>query len=130
MTQGGYGATLRLGEDLVAKIQDYEFPEFEKLVADVTTHDSPDGYAEYIATGKRQLNEFTVTLLWDAAIHEDIQAAFDSDEAVNFIASDPDGNEAISFSGHVTKIGRVAEQDDGLKAEITIQPSGPPTFSP
>lgn len=133
--QGGYGAVLKIDVSAsltaVAHVMDYEFPEFEKILADVTAHDSPGGYAEYIATGKRKMNAFTVKLLWDraASSHNAMQAAFDSDNAVSCSVQDPDGIEIITFECHVSKIGRVAEQEEGYVAEVEIQPTGIPDIS-
>lgn len=134
--QGGFGAVLKItvasSLTAVARVRDFEFPEFEKILADVTTHDSPGGYAEHIATGKRQLNEFTCTLVWDReeATHDAIVAAFDSDDAVEMSTEDPDGSEVIVFDAHISKLGRIAEQEEGFTCEVSIQPTGIPTINP
>lgn len=129
--QGGFGAVLKIdvsGLTAVAHVKEFEFPEFEKLLADITAHDSPGGYREMISTGKRQMNEFTCQLVWDvsAATHAAMQAAFDSDEPVDMSTEDPDGDEVISFSAHISKLGRVAEQEEGYVCDVTIQPTGQP----
>src|SRR3990172_4189479 len=118
-TQGGFGAVLKIADNsgvliAVTKVIDFEFPEFEKIVADVTSHDSPGGYAEHISTGKRMMNEFSCTLLWDRNqdTHHKIVAAFDSDASVNMSAEDPDGTEVIAFAAHIRTLGRVAEQEE------------------
>lgn len=136
MTQGGFGAVLKIADNsgtliAVTKVIDFEFPEFEKILADVTSHDSPSGYAEHIATGKRMLNEFTVTLLWDRDqdTHHKMVAAFDSDLPVNMSTEDPDGVEVIAFSAHVRTISRIAEQEEGYRAEVGIQPTGIPSIT-
>jgi predicted secreted protein len=132
--QGGYGAVLKIEVSAVltavVHVMDYEFPEFEKILADVTAHDSPGGYAEWIATGKRKLNEFTCKLLWDpdATTHAAVQAAFDSDDAVGMSCEDPDGNEVIAFDAHISKLGRIAEQEEGYTCDVTIQPTGIPVI--
>ena len=69
--QGGFGVVLKImvGTVLtaVAAVMDVDFPEFEKILSESTGHDSTDGYKEWIASGKRALNEFTCTLTWDSA---------------------------------------------------------------
>ena len=129
--QGGYGATLTIAGTAIAHIMEYEFPEFEKILADVTAHDSTGGYAEYIASGKRQMNSFKVTLLWDAVsgTHGQLVDAYESDSTVAFVAADADSGEDIAFSGHVVKLGRVAKQEEGLTCEVEIQPTGIPTIT-
>lgn len=135
MTQGGFGVILKIdvGTVLTAvtKVLDVGFPEFEKILAESTGHDSAGGYAEHVATGKRRLNEFTCTLAWDTAeaTHAAVVTAFDSDAAVSFSVADPDSDETISFEGHIRTVGRVAEQEDVYKAEVAIQPTGQPTIA-
>lgn len=131
--QGGFGAVLKIdvsGLQAVAYVKDFEFPEFEKLLADITSHDSPGGYQEMISTGKRQLNEFTCQLVWDVSqtTHDAMIAAFDSDDPVDMSAEDPDGTEVIAFAAHVSKLGRVAEQEEGYVCDVTIKPTGQPSI--
>lgn len=135
MVQGGFGVVLKIdvGTVLTAvtKVVDVGFPEFEKILAESTAHDSAGGYAEFVATGKRRLNEFTCTLTWDTAesTHAAMVTAFDSDAAVSFSVNDPDAIETISFEGHIRTIGRISEQEDAYKAEVAIQPTGQPTIA-
>lgn len=126
--QGGFGAQLTIGGSAIAHIVDFEFPEFEKILAEITAHDSPGGYAEHISTRKRKMNSFTCRLTWDInqATHAAIVAAFDSDDTVDMVASDPDGDEEISFAAHVFRLGRIAEQEEGYACDIEIQPTGIP----
>lgn len=133
--QGGYGAKLKISINsvltVVASVIDLEFPEFQKILADVTAHDSPSGYAEHIATGKRSLEEFSCTLLWDRDqdTHHNIVAAFASDASVNMSVEDPDGIEVIAFAAHIRSLGRIAEQEEGYRCEVGIQPTGVPTIT-
>jgi predicted secreted protein len=132
--QGGYGAVLKItvsGLQAVTHVMDYEFPEFEKILAEITAHDSPGGYAEWISTGKRKLNSFKVKLVWDIAeaTHAAVVAAFDSDSAVNMSVEDPNGYEVIAFAAQVSKLGRIAEQEEGYACEVEIQPTGVPTIN-
>lgn len=135
MTQGGFGVTLKIdvGTVLTAvtKVMEVGFPEFEKILAESTGHDSAGGYAEFVATGKRKLNEFEVTLAWDSteATHAAMDAAFDSDAAVSCSVADPDGDETIAFEAHVRLVAREGDQEDVYKARVAIQPTGQPTIS-
>ena len=133
--QGGYGLQLQIEITstltTIVGVKEASFPEQEKIVADVTAHDSPSGYRVWIATGLRSLNEMEATVFWDTseATHAELVTAFNSDAAVNMAIIDPDGDETIAFAGHITKIGRVSEQEDGYQATITIQPTGVPTIT-
>jgi hypothetical protein len=132
--QGGYGAILKIttsGLTAVTHVVDFEFPEFEKILAEITAHDSPGGYAEHISTGKRKVNSFTCRLTWDITetTHAAIVAAFDSDNTTAMSVEDPDHREVIAFNGHVSKLGRIAEQEEGYSCDVEIQPTGNPTIN-
>ena len=137
-SQGGYGLKAYIAGTVggtattaIVGIMDADFPEQERTVFDFTAHDSPDAYAEFVATGKRKLNPMSMTLKWDdlAASHAAILTAFASNVSTNFEIEDPLGQEKIFFAGQITKIGRVSKQDEGYTCKIEIQPTGKPTIS-
>lgn len=132
--QGGFGTQIKINitSTLTAIVyaQDIEFPEFEKILADITGHDAPGGYEEIIATGKRKMNAFNLKLTWDKSqvTHAAVLAAFDSDNAVGMSVEDPEGYEVISFDAHVAKLGRVAEQEEGFVCNVEVKPTGIPVI--
>lgn len=132
---GGFGLQVKISVSSVltaiAKMTEGEIPEFEKFIAENTSHGATGGYATYKATGKRKLNEFKVTLEWDVAeaTHAAVVAAFDSDDEVNMSVVAPDGSENIAFAAIVNKIGRISQQEDVYKADVTIQPTGAPAIT-
>lgn len=133
--QGGFGVKLKItvgtALTVVAGVREVEFPEFEKMLAEATAHDSSGGWKEMIDTGKRALNAFTVTLSWDAdgATHAAMVTAFGSTSPVNMSIEDPAGTEVISFSAFINKIGRTAEQEEVYSAEVEITPTGAPSIT-
>ena len=132
--QGGFGTVMKIKVTstmtAITHVQDVEFPEFEKILAVITGHDSPGGYEETIATGKRKMGAIKAKLTWDVGeiTHAAVLAAFNSDPPVGMSVQDPDSDEIISFSGHIQKLGRVAKQDEGYYCDVTIQPTGQPTI--
>lgn len=130
--QGGFGAKIKINISdtmtVIAKLLEFDPIELEKILADWTGHDSPGGYEEKIATGKRKVNPFTCTLGWDRSkpTHDAIQAAFDSDDTVTMSVEDRLGAEVIEFEVHIQKIGRIYEQEEGFRAEVNIEPTGMP----
>lgn len=132
---GGFGLIVKISIastlTAIAELIDGEIPEFEKFIAEMTPHSASGGYATHVATGKRKLNEFKVTLGWDSddATHAAIIAAFDSNDAVNMSIVSPAADETIAFAAHVTKVGRITAQEDGYKCDVTIQPTGAPTIT-
>jgi predicted amino acid dehydrogenase len=132
--QGGFGLQLKINTGsltAIVGVLEADFPEQERLVAESTGHDATSGYATWVSTGKRQLNEFTATLAWDdaQATHTAIVTNFNAEASVNMSIQDPDGAEIIAFAAFVTKIGRVSEQDGVYQAEVTFQPTGAPTIT-
>ena len=134
-SQGGFGLivqiTVSASLTAIADLLDGEIPEFEKFLAEMTPHSATGGYATHVATGKRKLNEFKITLGWDsdAATYAAILAAFDSNDPVAMAVVTPGSDETIAFSAHVSKVGRLSPQEDGYKCDVTIQPTGAPTIT-
>jgi hypothetical protein len=134
-SQGGFGLTVQItvaaSLTAIADLLDGEIPEFEKFLAEMTPHNASGGYAMHVATGKRKMNEFKLTLGWDSdvATHAAILAAFDSNDPVNMAVITPGSDETIAFSAHVFKVGRLSPQEDGFKCDVTIQPTGAPTIT-
>ncbi len=115
----------------IASMIEGEIPEFEKFLAEATPHNATSGYAQFVATGKFKMNEFKVTLAWDKddSTHAAIRTAFNSTSAVSMSVVSPGSDETIAFSAFINKLGRVAEQEDYYKCEVTITPTGAPTIS-
>jgi len=132
---GGFGLTVQITVSAaltaIADLVDGEIPEFEKFLAEMTPHSASGGYAVHVATGKRKMNEFKITLGWDsdAATHAAILAAFDSNDPVGMAVITPGADETITFSAHVSKVGRLSPQEDGYKCDVTIQPTGAPVIT-
>jgi predicted secreted protein len=132
---GGFGLQVQISISstltTIVELIDGEIPEFEKFIAEMTGHNATGGYATFVATGKRKLNEFKITLGWDSddSTHAAVLAAFDSDSPVNMKVISPGADESIAFAAHITKMGRVSAQEDGYKCDVTIQPTGAPTIT-
>ncbi len=133
--QGGFGIKCKITVSAtltaITHILDAKFPKQEKILWEATGHDSTSGYVEHLATGVRQLSEFSLTLAWDdtETTHAALVTAFDSNAAVAMSIEDPGGAEVIAFSAHIKDLGRVSEIKGGYKCEVTIQPTGAPTIS-
>lgn len=135
MTVGGFGVKIRIditgSQTEIVSLLEGDLPELEKILAESTGHNATGGWATHVATGKRKINEFKMTLGWDdtAATHAALLTAFNASTTVNMSVVAPDGSETISFAAHITKMGRVSEQEDLYKCEVTVQPSGAPTIT-
>jgi len=133
--QGGFGVLLKIdvsGLTTTANLLDTDFPEQSKMLEEATGHSATGGYAVYVASGKRELGEFTATLLWDKAdsTHAKVMTVLAANATVNMSIQDPAGAEVIAFAAHVKSVKRISKQDEAYKAEITFQPSANPTITP
>lgn len=134
--QGGFGSKIKITVSAalttIVGVTKLDLPEFEKVLAESTSHDASGGWATHVDTGKRKLNSFKVTINWDksAPTHAAINTAFAATAPVNMSVEDPAGQEIIAFSAHIAKIGRQYEQEDVYSCEVEIQPTGAPTITP
>ena len=130
-TVGGFGIIVKINTVAITYLLEGEIPEQEKFIAEATPHNASGGYAVHVATGKRKLNEIKLTLGWDKteATHAAVLTSFDAETAATFEVTTPGADEVITFSGLISKVGRIAEQEDAYKAEVTIQPTGAPTIA-
>ena len=132
--QGGFGVLLKIdvsGLTTTANLLDTDFPEQSKMLEEATGHSATGGYAVYVASGKRELGEFTATLLWDKAdsTHAKVLTVLAANATVNMSIQDPAEAEIIAFAAHVKSVKRISKQDEAYKAEVTFQPSGAPTIT-
>mgnify|MGYP000894144957 CR=1 FL=1 len=134
-TIGGFGLIVKIDIastlTAITYLLDGELPKFKKFLAEATPQNAAGGYAVRVATGKRSLESFKVTLGWDSdeTTHAAVLAAFDSDSPVNMSVISPGTDETIAFSAHIEEIGRVTKDEDAYKAEIVITPTGAPTIT-
>ena len=132
---GGFGLTFKIDISssltTIVDVLDGDIPEFTRFVAEMTPHSASGGWATFVATGKRKMEEFSFTVGWDSdeTTHAALVTAFNSNNAVDFSVTTPGTDEAIAFSAQITKMGRMSEQEDGMKCEISIQPTGAPTIT-
>ena len=133
--QGAFGTEVKIDISttltVIAKVEAAAWPNQTAMIAEVTTHDSAQGYYEAIATGKKRLEGFTLGLIFDAAeaTHAEILLALGDGEKKPFEVSDPQAQETILFDAFIESVERVSDQDQALKANVTIHPSGAPTIS-
>lgn len=134
-TIGGFGLQVKIqsGTNLVAITYMIagELPKFKKFIAEATPQSATGGWAKRVATGKRSLESFKVTLGWDSdeTTHAALVTAFDSDSSVNMSVVSPGSDETIAFAAHIEELGRIAEDEDYFKCEVMITPTGKPTVT-
>ncbi len=132
----GYGAIFKVTISSVltaiANVKEIGFPDQMAETADVTTHDSASGYAEWIKTGLLRLGAFDLTLVWDpaAVTHIALLAALASTTPLVMTLTPRSLGEVISFSGFITKVARTSSTTGAYEAVVSVQPTGIPTITP
>lgn len=132
-TQGGYGGIVKIDVTATptAIAHAIEIGTFKRtrVIADVTAHDSTSAWQERIVTGRRNVEPFDVTVLYDKAgsTHAALNTGLTSGSTVNIKWIDGAGQETYSFTALITKKALVVEQEDGFKATFTVEPAGAPT---
>lgn len=132
--QGGFGCLLKINTGsltTIVNIEDIDDWVLDRIIAEISAHDSTGGYAEFVPSGKRMMNPLSFTCVWDDAetTHQAIITNWAAETTVGFSLSDPDGTETLSFSGYIKTIGRMSKQEGAYRAKITLQPTGVVTLT-
>lgn len=106
-------------------------PEIERETYDVTSHDSEDGWREFIG-GLKDGGEVSVELNYDPRKHDALVADFDDTEARDYkmVFPAPAGGGSWEFKALLTGFSQEAPVDDKLSAELTFKVTGKPTITP
>lgn len=115
----------------VANILDISGPDMSKTEIDVTAHDSPDKFMEFLG-GLRDGGSVTFDINWNPAetTHTPLLSDFeDDDDPRDYMITYPDTS-TTEFTGIVTGWSPSAPVDGKLTASVTIKVSGKPTTTP
>lgn len=130
--QGGFGLQLKLNGTAIVNMVELDQLRFVKFLQEISGHDGAGGYYDAQPTGRRSLEPFNCTLVWDRteATHAAVVAAFTSNSASSFAWSDPLAVETIIFNAYIGAIGRISLQEDAYFASVQIMPTGAPAIKP
>lgn len=136
----GYGVLLKVGDGddpevftTIAEVRDIEGPELELEAKEVTSHDSPNGWREYIGTllSGGEVS-FDVNFIPTHATHSPSSGLIKAmrDRALkNYQLVFPDvAATTWTFAALVTGVGPKGPVEDELSAEVKLQVSGEPTL--
>jgi len=103
-------------------------PAIEREQIDVTAHDSPDQWEEFVFGIKRS-GEVSADVNYDPSIHDVLLEDFESPypRGYRVIWPDPLGT-TWSFQAGLIGFEPEAPHDDKLSASLTWKVSGPPSF--
>ena len=104
-------------------------PELERETYDVTAHDSPDAWREFIG-GLKDGGEVSAEVNYNPDAHDVLVADFEDDTPRNYRITWPGVGAVWAFAAILTGFNPEAPHDDKMTAEITLKVSGRPTITP
>lgn len=114
----------------IAEATNISGPELERETIDVTSHDSPNRFKEWVG-GLVDGGEVTFEVNWDPADHASLKLDFADPLPRQYrilLPTPPGGN--WTFSGFITGMGHEYPHDDKMSADFTFKISGDPVFTP
>lgn len=118
------------GEDYipVGNIESLSGPGIEREQIDVTSHDSPEQWEEFVF-GIKRTGELEVDVNYDPSKHDFLLDDFATPEPRNYRITWPDPDETVwKFKAGLTGFEPEAPHDDKLSASLTFKLSGKPDF--
>src|SRR3546814_3399401 len=112
----------------IANVSDISGPSRSREAIEVTAHDSPNQYREFVK-GLKDGGEVTITINYDpgASTHSDLDADFEEDDLRDYqvVVLPGEADTATwAFSGLITSIGDEFPVDDRMEREVTFKISG------
>lgn len=132
----GFGVKLQRGDALspeqfttIADVTSLTLPSLSRETLDVTSHDSPDGWMEFLG-GLKDPGEVSADVNYQPSAHDLLVADFEDDEPRNYQIVFPDDDQTTwSFSAILTGFEPEAPYDDKATASLTWKVSGKPTIT-
>jgi predicted secreted protein len=127
--QRGNGATPTETFTTIANVTSINPPGMSRETIDVTAHDSPDGWMEFLG-GLKDGGEVSTDVNYDPSEHDSLVADFEDDAPRNYQIVFPDAAATTwSFAAILTGFEPEAPYDDKLAASLTWKVTGKPTLS-
>lgn len=113
----------------LANVSNISGPSLTRNTIDVTAHDSPDAWMEFVG-GLKDGGEVTVDVNYDPSAHDALVADLSDEDPRNYqiVFPDPDTT-TWAFPGILTGFQPSAPIDDKLSASLTYKVAGKPTLS-
>lgn len=131
----GFGTELRRGDGAdpevftaVGNVGNFSGPNIERETYDVTAHDGPNKYREFIG-GLVDGGEVSAEVHYDPDKHDSYVTDFDADDATTYQMESPVG-EIWEFAAILTGFEREMPVDGQMAATLTWKVTGKPTLTP
>lgn len=119
---------------VVGNVTDITGPSRAREAIEVTAHDSPNKYREFIK-GLKDGGEIGLTINYDPgnSTHAALDADFEEDDLRDYqlviLPGDADEH-TWDFSGLITALGDAYPTEDKMERTVTVKISGMPTLTP
>jgi predicted secreted protein len=118
--------------ETIANVTNIGGPERTRETIDVTAHDSPGGWMEFLG-GLKDGGEISLDINYDPSEStHDIDDDFDDTVARNYriiILPDTDDEHTWSIKGIMTNVGDEFPYDDRMQRSVTVKVSGKPILA-
>lgn len=113
----------------IADITSISGPGLERDTIDVSSHQSPQAWREFIG-GMKDAGEVSIDVNYDPADHDELVADLDSEEPLSYRIIFPDDDETTwTFQAVMTGFEPDAPHDDKLSASLSFKVTGRPSLS-
>lgn len=134
-----FGTTLKRDSDgagtyvAIANVSDLSGPSRTREAIEVTAHDSPNQYREFVK-GLKDGGEVTATINYNPAVasHSQLDADFEEKDLRNYqivILPGESDEHTWTFSALITDLGDSFPVDDRMERDVTFKISGKPTLA-
>ncbi|NWN89183.1 MAG: outer capsid protein Hoc [Micrococcaceae bacterium] len=111
----------------IANITSLTPPGISRETLDVTAHDSPNGYMEFLG-GLKDPGEVSFDVNYDPSEHDMLVGDFEEDLPINYEVAFPDGT-VWAFGAILTAFEPDAPYDDKLTASMTLKVTSKPEIT-
>lgn len=112
----------------IANVTDITPPAIERETLDVTAHDSPEAWREFVG-GLKDGGEVEIEVNYDPREHDTLVTDFDDTEPRNYKITWPGTLGSWAFAAILTNFEPEAPHDDKLAASLTFKVSGKPVIT-
>lgn len=131
----GFGTSLARGNGAepevfaaIAGVNNLTPPGLSRETIDVTGHDSPNGYREFLG-GLKDAGEFSAEINYKPSAHDTLVDDLEDEDPRNWKIVFPDGT-VWTYPAIMTGFTSAAPHDDKLSATVTFKVTGKPDITP
>lgn len=131
----GFATTMARGDgadpevfSAIANVNSITGPGLSRETIDVTAHDSPNQYMEFLG-GLIDPGEVSFDVNYDPSEHDSLVDDLEATDPINYELTFPEGT-TWGFPAILTGFEPQAPYDDKLAASLTFKVSGKPTITP